>query len=233
MYLALNGAVHDAAIAAWGAKAHYDYARPISMIRWMGGLGQSSDPTEPSYHPDGLPLIPGEVELITEESAAPGARHEHLADHVGEIAIYAWAGNPADREAELGGVDWIRAVEWVPYQQSTFVTPSFAGYVSGHSTFSRAAAEVLAAMTGSPYFPGGLASWTVPAGSLEFEQGPSQDIELQWATYYDAADQAGLSRLYGGIHVEADDLQGRVMGAQCGLDAWQKAQHYWDGTARD
>ena len=232
MYLALNGAVHDAAVAAWGAKGYYDYVRPISMIRWMGGLGQSSDPTLPSYHPDGLPLIAGEVELITEESAAPGGRHEHLDDHIGEIAIRAWAGNPGDAETELGGVDWIRAVEWVPYQLSTFVTPSFAGYVSGHSTFSRAAAEVLAQMTGTPFFPGGLGSWTVPAGSLEFEAGPSVDVPLQWATYYDAADQAGLSRLYGGIHVEADDLRGRVMGSECGKDAWAVAQRYWDGTAR-
>jgi hypothetical protein len=233
MYLALNGALHDAAVAAWGTKAHYDYARPISMIRWMGGLGQSSDPSLPSYHPDGLPLVEGEVELITEETAAPGGRHEHLADHVGEIAIHAWAGNPGEAATELGGVDWIRAVEWVPYQLSTFVTPSFAGYVSGHSTFSRAAAEVLTAMTGSEYFPGGLGSWTVPAGTLHFEAGPSIDVPLQWATYYDAADQAGISRLYGGIHVKADDLRGRVMGAQCGLDAWDVAQRYWDGSVRD
>ena len=182
----------------------------------MGGLGQSSDPAQSSYHPDGLPLVPGLVELITEASAAPGGPHERLADHIGEIAIRAWTGNPEDPGAELGGVDWIRAVEWVPYQKPTFVTPAFAGYVSGHSTFSRAGAEVLAAMTGSPYFPGGLGSWKVPAGSLEFEMGPSTDVELQWATYYDAADQAGLSRLYGGIHVQADDLQGRLMGAQCG-----------------
>ncbi len=232
MYLALNGAVHDAAIAAWGAKSHYDYVRPISMIRWMGGLGQSSDPALPAYHPDGLPLEPGQVELINAESSAPGQRHEHLADHVGEIAILAWTGNPADGDADSGGVDWIRAVEWVPYQLSTFVTPSFAGYVSGHSTFSRAAAEVLAEMTGTEYFPGGLGSWTVPAGSLEFETGPDQDVELQWATYFDAADQAGISRLYGGIHVEADDLGGRVMGARCGRDAWASAQRYWDGSAR-
>ena len=232
MYLALNGALHDAAVAAWGAKGHYDYVRPISMIRWMGGLGQSSDPGLPSYHPDGLPLVDGLVELITEASAAPGERHEHLADFIGQVAVLAWSGNPGDTEAELGGVDWIRAVEWVPYQLPTFVTPSFAGYVSGHSTFSRAAAEVLAAMTGSEYFPGGLGTWTVPAGSLEFERGPSMDVPLQWATYYDAADQAGLSRLYGGIHVEADDLGGRVMGAQCGREAWILAQAYWDGTAR-
>ncbi len=105
LYLALNGAVHDAAIAAWGTKGHYDSARPISMIRWMGGLGQSSDPDLPSYHPDGLPLIPGEVELITPDTVAAGERHEHLAEHVGEIAVLAWSGNPDDRETELGGVE--------------------------------------------------------------------------------------------------------------------------------
>jgi hypothetical protein len=198
----------------------------------MGGLGQSSDPTGPAYHPSGLPLEDGLVEVVTEESAAPGERHAHLADHVGEIAIRTWAGNPEDPETGLGGVDWIRAVEWVPYQLPTFVTPAFPAYVSGHSTFSRAAAEVLASMTGSPYFPGGLGTWTIPAGDLEFEVGPSQDVQLQWATYYDAADQAGLSRIYGGIHIAADDVRGRRMGAECGKDAWQKANTYWDGSAR-
>ena len=232
MYLALNGAVHDAGVAAWGCKGHYDTVRPISMVRYMGGLGQSSDPAGPSYHPEGLPLEEGLVEVVTEESAAPGERHEHLADHIGEIAIRTWAGNPEDPETGLGGVEWIRAVEWVPYQLATFVTPAFPAYVSGHSTFSRAAAEVLTAMTGSEYFPGGLGSWTIPAGDLEFEAGPSQDVPLQWATYYDAADQAGLSRLYGGIHIAADDFRGRVMGSQCGKDAWQMANRYWDGSVR-
>ena len=132
---------------------------------------------------------------------------EFQAAHETREWFRAWTGNPSDRDSELGGVDWISAVEWVPYQMSTFVTPAFAGYVSGHSTFSRAAAEVLTAMTGTPFFPGGLGTWTVPAGSFLFEEGPSVDVPLQWATYYDAADQAGLSRLYGGIHVEADDLQ--------------------------
>jgi hypothetical protein len=103
--------------------------------------------------------------------------------------------------------------------------------VSGHSTFSRAAAEVLTAMTGSEYFPGGLSSWTIPAGSLEFEAGPTEDVVLQWATYADAADQAGISRLYGGIHVRADDLEGRVIGFECGRAAWAKAQQYFGGAA--
>ena len=128
------------------------------------------------------------------------------------MAVLSWAGAPDDPEADTSGVDWILAADWVPYQRPSFVTPSFAAYVSGHSTFSRAAAEVLGGFTGSEYFPGGLGEWTIPPGSLEFEAGPEADITLQWATYADASDQAGISRLYGGIHVRADDLQGRVLG---------------------
>jgi hypothetical protein len=232
MYLTLNGAVHDAAIAAWGLKGRYDTVRPISMIRYAGGLGQSSDPSGPGYDPDGLPLEDGLVEVITEESSAPGQRHEALADHIGEIAIRTWMGNPEDPETQTGGVGWILAVDWVPYQKATFVTPAFPGFISGHSTFSRAAAEVLTSLTGSRWFPGGLGEWVIAAGGLENEAGPTTDVTLEWASYYDAADQAGISRLYGGIHVYADDFNGRRAGSQCGKDAWTLAQKYFDGTAR-
>jgi hypothetical protein len=230
LYLALNGAVHDAAIAAWGLKGRYDSVRPISMIRYMGGLGQSSDPAQPSYNREGLPLVPGLVELVTKASTAPGQRHAALARHEGEIAIRAWGGNPKDPKTGRGGVRWILAVDWVPYQLPTFVTPSFAGYVSGHSTFSRASAEVLTAFTGNEWFPGGLSEWTTKAGSLKVEAGPSRDVTLRWATYYDAADQAGISRLYGGIHITADDLTGRRIGSECGKGAWARAQRYYGGS---
>jgi hypothetical protein len=231
LYFALNGAVHDAAIAAWGLKGKYDGTRPISMVRYMGAHGQSSDPNGPSYGPAGLPLVPGLIEVVTPVTSAPGQRHETLAGREGMIAIRAWEGNPPDPGAQQGGVGWILAVDWVPYQVPTFVTPSFQGYISGHSTFSRAAAEVLTAFTGSDYFPGGLSEWPMRVGSLKVEAGPSADVALQWGTYYDAADQAGQSRLFGGIHVEADDLTGRVMGSQCGLAAWALAQRYFSGTA--
>ena len=229
LYFALNGAVHDAAVAAWGAKGYYDSARPISMIRYMGGKGQSSDRSGPAYDPDGLPLVPGLIEVVTRASSAPGERHAKLADRVGQIAIRAWAGAPEDPTAGHSGVSWIPAVDWVPYQLPTFVTPAFAGYVSGHSTFSRAAAEVLTAFTGSSYFPRGLYEVPVPAGSLKIEQGPSEDLTLQWATYFDAADAAGISRLYMGIHVSPDDFGGRRIGAQCGKAAWSLAEKYFDG----
>ena len=230
MYFALNGAVHDAAIAAWGLKGDYDSSRPISLIRYMGELGQSSDPSGPSYNKEGLPLVPGLIEVITAESSAPGQRHAALAGHVGEIAVRSWTGTPADPKTQIGGVKWILAVNWIPYQLPTFVTPAFPAWVSGHSSFSRAAAEVLVGITGSEYFPGGVSGYTIKAGSLKFEAGPTTDIKLQWATYYDASDQAGQSRLWGGIHIQADDFTGRRIGSQCGKTAWTIAQRYYSGA---
>ena len=197
LYLALNGALHDAAIAAWQLKRVHLTSRPITLIRTLGARGQRSDPGGPSYHPDGLPLEQGLVEVITEASTSPGQHHAHLARYLGEVAVFSWRGEPGDRKNEIGGFGWIRAVDWVPYQRRTFVTPAFPGFTSGHSTFSRSGAEVLTQITGSPYFPGGLGGYVLEPGWLTFEYGPTNTVHLQWATYYDAADQAGLSRLWG------------------------------------
>lgn len=233
VYLALNGAVHDAAIAAWELKRTHLTARPITLIRTLGARGQRTDPDGPSYDPDGLPLEDGLVEVITEESSAPGERHAQLRRYIGEIAVFSWRGEPGDRSNEIGGVDWIRATEWIPYQRRTFVTPAFPGFVSGHSTFSRSAAEVLTQLTGSEYFPGGIGGYVLDPGWLTFEAGPTTTVELQWARYYDAADQAGQSRLWGGIHVRQDDFVGRTVGDDVGRLAIMKAQAYFDGTAAE
>jgi len=232
IYLAMNGAVHDAAIAAWEQKRVHDSSRPISVIRHMATLGQSSDPLAASYHPDGLPLVPGLIELVTPESSAAGERHAHLAAFVGEITVRSWQGEPANPRTQVGGIGWIRGKLWTAYQKNTFVTPPFAGFVSGHSTFSRAAAEVMTLFTGDAFFPGGLGEFVAPADTyIPPEKGPTQPTPLQWATYYDAADQAGISRIWSGIHVRADDIPGRVIGAEVGIDAYAKALTYFDGTA--
>jgi hypothetical protein len=227
VYLALNGAVHDAAIWCWGTKNLYDSSRPITLIRYMGGLGQSSNPAGPSYHPDGLPLVPGLIEVITPVITQPGGPHTALEGHEGEIAIRAWTGSPPDPKTEVGGVGWILAATWMPYQAPTFVTPPFPGYPSGHSTYSRSAAEVLAAITGSAFFPGGLGTFVVPIGGLDFEYGPTNAVALQWATYYDAADEAGISRRLGGIHPFYDDFPSRITGSVIGKKAYAKALQYF------
>lgn len=231
VYLALNGALHDAAITAWGVKRVNLAPRPITLVRYKASLGQSSDANLPHYHKDGLPLVPGVIELITAESSAPGQRHAALARYVGEVAVKSWRGEPGDRAHETAGVAWMRGVDWLPYQRRTFVTPAFPGFISGHSTFSRAGAEVLAAATGSPFFPGGFAEFVAKKESyLVFEDGPSEEIHLQWATYYDAADQAGQSRLWGGIHITPDDFVGRALGSMVGHDAFTKTEGLFTST---
>ncbi len=229
-YLTMGGAMHDAAVTAWGIKGWYDYLRPISAIRAMADLGQSSNPLGASYHPAGLPLIPGYIEMVTLNDPLAGAGNVN----VNKIKVKAWKGHDAinNVDTDEAGVDWILAEDWVPYQRPSFVTPPFAGYVSGHSTYSRAAAEVLTLLTGDAYFPGGLGTFTATKDEfLVFEDGPSVDVELQWATYRDAADQSALSRIWGGIHPPADDIPGRIIGEQIGIDAYAKAKTYFTGQS--
>lgn len=132
----------------------------------------------------------------------------------------------------MQGAQWVLAINRVPYQKKTFVTPAFAAYTSGHSTYSRSAAEVLTRFTGSSYFPGGLGQFTAAKDAyLTFERGPSEPVTLQWARYQDAADQAGQSRLWGGIHVAGDDFGGRRMGSEIGPAAYELATRYFAGSA--
>lgn len=137
--------------------------------------------------------------------------------------IRSWAG-PGQNNAEIDGA------AWKPYQPDYFPTPPFPEYPSGHSGFSAAAAEVLKRFTGSDAF--GF-SVRIPAGSLKAEPGiaPASDVTLNLATFSDAADQAGISRRYGGIHFEQGDLASRTMGRQCGAQAWAKAEAFWSGLA--
>jgi hypothetical protein len=114
--------------------------------------------------------------------------------------------------------------------QSYIGTPPFAEYVSGHSTFSAASAEVLKSATGSDAFG---AAVTIAAGATPIEPGavPAEPVTLSWATFSAAADEAGTSRRFGGIHFESGDLDARVLGRQVGALAWEKAGTYVDGTA--
>jgi hypothetical protein len=78
-YLTLGGTMHDVAITAWGIKGYYDYVRPISAIRYMAEKGQSSDPGLPSYDPEGIPLVPGYVELVGSNDPLAGFLESMLA----------------------------------------------------------------------------------------------------------------------------------------------------------
>ena len=60
---------------------------------------------------------------------------------------------------------------------------------------------------------------------------PAKPVVLTWKTLDAMADQAGMSRRYGGIHFESGDQQGRTLGALTGVNVWTRAQAYFTGTA--
>jgi hypothetical protein len=130
------------------------------------------------------------------------------------------------------GTRLIDGAAWSPYQAPTFPTPPFPEYSSGHSTFSAAGAEILKLFTRSDRFG---ASVTFPAGSSKFEAGtvPANDVTLRWPTFREAANQAGLSRRYGGIHFEQGDLDGRAAGQRVARQVWAKAQSFMSGADDD
>jgi Domain of unknown function (DUF6851)/VCPO second helical-bundle domain len=142
--------------------------------------------------------------------------------------IQAWGG-------PYQGTKTILGQNWVPYQRANFVTPSFPEYLSGHSTFSAAAAMVLKSAIGTDTF--GM-SVTIPAGSSRIEPKtdtqpgvPAQPITLSWKSFTAAADQAGISREYGGIHFNDGDFEARQAGEDVGLLVWSKAKSYFNGKA--
>lgn len=227
-YLTLGGAMHDVAIASWGVKGYYDYIRPISALRYMAKLGQSTDQNLPNYHPAGIELIPGYIEQIEVGDSLAGNNNQF----VGQIKMKAWRGHSfiSNAETDIAHVGWILASNWWPYQRPSFVTPPFPGFVSGHSTYSRAAAEVMTMLTGDEFFPGGVGRFVAPKNDfLVFEKGPSDTIVLEWAKYYDASDQCSLSRIWGGIHPPADDILGRKMGRIVGIEAFNYAEAIFRG----
>jgi hypothetical protein len=137
--------------------------------------------------------------------------------------IRAWAGPGR-------GTQTIAGEEWFPYQPTSFPTPPFPEYSSGHSNFSAAGAEILKLFTGSDRFNGSV---TFPAGSSRVEPGlvPAAPLTLRWATFSQAAAEAGISRRYGGIHFEQGDLDARATGTAAARRCWALAQTYFAGTA--
>jgi hypothetical protein len=142
--------------------------------------------------------------------------------------IQAWGG-------PYKGPSYIKGEDWLPYRPPNDPAPPFAEYASGHSTFSGAAAEVLTGFTGRGNFE---LKVTIPAGSSKVEPRtatqpgvPAKPITLSWTNFRYAAEQAGLSRQYGGLHFEHGDKDARAAGSSVGKNAWAKAVTYFNGTA--
>lgn len=131
--------------------------------------------------------------------------------------VKAWGG-PCEGTKEIEGDNWL------PY----IPTPPFPEYVSGHSTFSAAITEVLSNFCESGKYGDSV---TIPKGGSKIEPGctPSEDVTLCWDTLKEAADEAGISRLYGGIHFVPGDLEARKLGNKVGCAVWDKTMQYFNG----
>ena len=129
------------------------------------------------------------------------------------VMVKAWGGPGLGTVNNLGE-------NWQPYS----ATPAFAEYVSGHSTFSAAAAQILRSFTKKDTFGG---SAIVPAGSSLIEPNtPAQTVTLSWKKFSDAANEAGMSRRYGGTNFKDGDMNGRKLGKLVGTLVWKKAQEF-------
>ena len=135
------------------------------------------------------------------------------------------------------------------YSPANFVTPPFPGYVSGHSAISGACAQMLKHFTGNDHC--GLTE-SRTAGEIT-EQGFSCeimqamhgkplaemiggealtcDITLQLPTFTEVGELAGISRVLGGYHIQADNVAGLKLGREVSDYLWPKFQQYYDGTA--
>ncbi|WP_374476423.1 Ig-like domain-containing protein [Zoogloea sp.] len=110
----------------------------------------------------------------------------------------AWRPETAIQNADLdGNADTTADANW----RSLLITPPHPDYVSGHSTFSVAAAGILAATFGDAT-AFSTTSATLPGVSRSFTR------------FSQAADEAGMSRIYGGIHTTFANAAGQEIGAK-------------------
>ncbi|MEM6598680.1 MAG: DUF6851 domain-containing protein [Cyanobacteria bacterium P01_C01_bin.69] len=144
-------------------------------------------------------------------------------DELGGYAIEAWAG-PGK------GTKTILATDFLTYQTpGSDPSPPFSEYTSGHSSFSAAGAVVLELFSGSDAF-GGEVTFGPGESRFEYLVTPTEEVTLSWDSFSDAADEAGASRVYGGIHFNEGDINGRTLGNTVGTEAFIKAQSFIQGT---
>ncbi len=182
--------------------------------------------------------------------AAWDAKRYHDSSRPWTLVRYFFSGKTIQGWAGPGkGVMNIPGEEWHPYSPSTFVTPPFPGYVSGHSCVSGGCAEMLKLFTGSdkcglvePRHAGEITEQGFscekmqqlngrPLAELLGDAHASCDITLQLPTFTEVAEIAGISRVLGGYHIQADNVAGLKLGREVADYIWPKIQGYIDGTA--
>ncbi|MEE3243871.1 MAG: vanadium-dependent haloperoxidase, partial [Bacteroidota bacterium] len=116
--------------------------------------------------------------------------------------ITAWGGK------DIGMIE-MDGSQWRPYSPDNFLCPPFPSYTSGHSTISGGCAEALKLWTGSDTFG---AEATLVAGALTEPKHLGDTITLKFPTFTKAGEMAGISRVMGGYHIQADNIAGLELG---------------------
>ena len=125
--------------------------------------------------------------------------------------IEGWAG------PEKGTVQ-IKGQDWIPYSPETFLCPPFPAYVSGHSCVSGACSRALQLYTGRDVF--GQEVKLVPGALTELPENFGDTITLKFPTLTQTAEMAGISRVLGGYHVQADNVEGLKLGRSVAAVVW-------------
>jgi len=130
--------------------------------------------------------------------------------------IKGWAG-PGKGIVEMDGS------KWIPYSPDIFPCPPFPAYVSGHSCVSGACAEALKLLKGSDEF--GTEDHLVAKAMTEPDHLGSK-VVLKFPTFTEAAEMAGISRVLGGYHIQADNIAGLELGRDVANHAFKRFQYY-------
>ncbi|HHP7241899.1 MAG TPA: vanadium-dependent haloperoxidase [Cyclobacteriaceae bacterium] len=133
--------------------------------------------------------------------------HEYYEDQI----IKAWGG-------EGKGMVKMTGNQWRPYSPETFLCPPFPSYVSGHSCVSGACGEALKLWTGSDVFG---ESVELVAGALTEPDNLGDTVMIEFPTFTETADMAGISRVLGGYHIQADNVAGLELGRNVAREAWK------------
>lgn len=136
----------------------------------------------------------------------------------GEDCIEAWGG-PCKGKIEIKGK------EWDPYLD----TPASPEYPAAYSAFVQATADIIDGLWADNKLEETV-EFAQCSSVIEPKCTPAETLTLKWSTLHEAAEQAGLSRLYGGVHFASGDACGRDLGRQVARRVLAKVCGYFDGT---
>jgi hypothetical protein len=209
-----------------------DYTRAFQEVKALGGDGtttpstRTAEQTEIAFFWAGLGVSNAGVAIWNQIAQTVATAHDlSLADNARLFAQLSvanadafiasfdakytynyWRPVTAIRAAETdGNPDTLQDSTWTPL----IATPNHPSYVSNHATQSRAAAEALAAFFGTDQVSF-TATW---AG-----------VDRSFKKFTDAAKEAGMSRIYAGIHWSFDKAAGEQLGRKVGQYV---ADHYF------